>query len=65
MNSAEYKIITQHLYRTATEIYLLLKLLKSLVVVMDVDETLLNNAEYNRQRDVWAWDIHQKVGMSG
>ena len=53
MNSAEYQIITQHLYRTATRNISAFEAPKeSWVVVMDVDETLLNNAEYNRRRDL-------------
>ena len=48
MNSAEYQIITQHLYRTATRNISAFEAPKeSWIVVMDVDETLLNNAEYN------------------
>ncbi|XWN38153.1 MAG: HAD family acid phosphatase [Balneola sp.] len=51
-NSAEYGLITSFLYQEAQ------KNLKSLaensdpwVVIMDVDETLLDNSEYNRRRD--------------
>ncbi len=51
-NSAEYKLITSFLYQEAQ------KNIKSFsensepwVVIMDVDETLLDNSEYNRRRD--------------
>tara|TARA_B100000575_G_scaffold294653_1_gene312703 strand:+ start:5147 stop:5809 length:663 start_codon:yes stop_codon:yes gene_type:complete len=53
MNSAEYQIITEHLYRTAAQNIAAFEVPKeSWVVVMDVDETLLNNVEYNRRRDL-------------
>ncbi len=51
-NSTEYELITSFLYQEAQ------KNLKNLaqnsdpwVVIMDVDETLLDNSEYNRRRD--------------
>ena len=53
MNSAEYQIITEHLYRTATRSIAAIEVPKEpWVVAMDVDETLLNNVEYNRRRDL-------------
>ena len=53
MNSAEYAIITEYLYRSATRtISTLEPPNEPWVVAMDVDETLLNNVEYNRRRDL-------------
>ncbi len=53
MNSAEYQIITEHLYRAATRNIAAIEVPKEpWVVAMDVDETLLNNVEYNRRRDL-------------
>jgi predicted secreted acid phosphatase len=53
MNSAEYAIITEYLYRSAARsISTLEPPSEPWVVAMDVDETLLNNVEYNRRRDL-------------
>ena len=53
MNSAEYKIITEYLYRTATRSIADIEApIEPWIVAMDVDETLLNNVEYNRRRDL-------------
>ena len=53
MSSAEYHIITEYLYRTATRSIAAIEApVEPWVVALDVDETLLNNVEYNRRRDL-------------
>ncbi|MCG8373619.1 MAG: endonuclease/exonuclease/phosphatase family protein [Balneolales bacterium] len=52
-NSAEYHLITSFLYQEASKsIGRFSSLNEPWVVIMDVDETLLNNSEYNRRRDI-------------
>lgn len=50
-NSAEYKLITESLYNTAVESLAEKNICDPWVVIMDVDETILDNSEYNRRRD--------------
>lgn len=50
-NSAEYKLITESLYHTAVESLAEMNICDPWVVFMDVDETILDNSEYNRRRD--------------
>ncbi|MBO6546814.1 MAG: endonuclease/exonuclease/phosphatase family protein [Balneolaceae bacterium] len=50
-NSAEYKLITENLYNIAVEILAEMNICEPWVVIMDVDETILDNSEYNRRRD--------------
>ncbi len=49
--SAEYKLITEFLYNTAIESLARMNICEPWVVFMDVDETILDNSEYNRRRD--------------
>ncbi len=49
--SAEYKLITESLYKTAIESLAETNICEPWVVFMDVDETILDNSEYNRRRD--------------
>jgi 5'-nucleotidase (lipoprotein e(P4) family) len=49
--SAEYKIISSFLYRRGIEAIKQMVKTEPWVVFMDVDETLLDNSEYNRRRD--------------
>ncbi len=52
-NSAEYKLITASLYKMASEnLGSLIPDNEPWVVIMDVDETLLDNSMYNYSRDV-------------
>jgi predicted secreted acid phosphatase len=51
-NSAEYKLITSFLYQQAQKnIESFSDNSEPWVVIMDVDETLLDNSEYNKRRD--------------
>ena len=50
-NSAEYKLITESLYNSAVESLAKMSISDPWVVIMDVDETILDNSEYNRRRD--------------
>ncbi len=51
-NSAEYRLITSYLYQEAEKnIDRFSTNDEPWVVIMDVDETLLDNSEYNRRRD--------------
>ncbi len=49
--SAEYRLITAGLYKGAAESITSMNKTEPWVVFMDIDETLLDNSEYNRRRD--------------